>query len=149
MQFKELSAGRRLICRSKIYLKITELFADQKTMYKWNFHLQIEEVFHLQIEKVFVNWKNICRSKNYLQIKDLSSDWINVFCRFKSYLQIKEVSICYADQKTIRRLKNYQHIKVRSADISSICRQVFNLLIIALSADTYSIYRLNASSICR
>ena len=139
----------KVVCRSKAYLQIKNLFSDYRIICRSKNYVLVKVPFADWRSLPSADRESICRLKKYLQIKELSADWINIFCRFKSYLQINEVSIWYADQKTIRRLKNYQYIKVRSADISSICRQVFNLLIVVLSANTYSIYRLNASSICR
>ena len=102
------------ICRSKSYLWIEELSADQGSMWRWKFNLQIKEVF-------------LFRSKNYLQVKELPADW-RIICRLESYLQIQKLS---AEQS------------IRSVDWGNICKsknyvlieEVFYLQTEELSAD--------------
>ena len=119
------SADRKSICRLKNYLHY------QRNMCRLKVHLQI---------RLFADQRIICRLPDYQKIEDLSADQRIIFCRLK---------ICRSKKYLICQLKNYLQTKVQSTDSSSICRQFFNLKIAPWSADTSSVYRLNAWSVCR
>lgn len=84
-----------------------ELYADRSSIWRWKKY-------------------SICKSKNYLQIKELFAHQ-NVICRLKSYLQIEKL---FAEQQIIYRLKkyltcrskNYLQIKKLSVDQGNACR---------------------------
>lgn len=84
-----------------------ELYADRSSIWRWKKY-------------------SICKSKNYLQIKELFAHQ-NVICRLKSYLQIEKL---FAEQQIIYRLKkyltcrskNYLQIKKLFVDQGNVCR---------------------------
>lgn len=105
-------------------------YAHRITNNGTNKYLQIKEqsgdgIICLQIEVLSVNWRLICRSKNYLLIKKWSEDWCSI-CRLKNYLRMGQLS---ADPVIIFRLKYYLQTKELSTDWRITCRSKFDLQI--------------------
>ena len=120
-------------------------------MYRLNSYFWIEELSSDQ--GTTCNQSSICRSKkysifrskDYLQVKELTADW-RIICRSNNYFQIKTLP---TDQKTksnqtaICRLKNYVlneevfHLQIKklSANGRIICRSNFNLHMEEISPD--------------
>ena len=112
MQIEELFIYWRIICRPKNYmqirvrlqlekvlhLQIKKLFADWRTINRWKNCLQIDEISTNWRSIWSADWRIICklgkysvsRSKNYLQIKELSAD-PRTMSRLKFDQQIEEI----------------------------------------------------------
>ena len=70
-------------------------------------------------QKVSTDWRNICRSNNYLWIKEMFSLQIEELSAFRSE---SGTSIHFTDQRIFYRSKNYLHIIQISSDWLTICR---------------------------
>ena len=92
-----LSADRRIICRSKNFLRVKGLSADRKNTYRLKNYLEIDwrSIW-------FTDPRIICKSKNYLQIKEIFMDQ-----RIIPFADRKSVSS--ENRRTTCKLSNYLH----------------------------------------
>ena len=94
-----------MICRSKTYMPIKELPADQRIVWsKINSICKLKN--YLQIEKLSPFQRTMCRSKLSLQIEELS------LCKPKDYVQIIKLSFFFSFyHNKIDPVCNYKAIK--------------------------------------